>query len=66
MTEQCCGTCRYYEPDPPPDEIGEHGWCEWTYKRAVPTPLEEGDWEVYADGNRSCRVWLAKETEDAA
>ena len=63
MTEQCCGTCRYYEPELPPDEIGEHGWCTWTDGRAVPPHLEEGYWEVYADGNRSCRVWLAKETD---
>lgn len=66
MADQCCGTCRYYEPEPQPNFIGSVGWCTWTDGRAVPPHLEEGYWEVYADGNRSCRVWLAKEHPDAA
>ena len=66
MNEQRCGTCRYYEPEPQPDEIGDPGFCSWVEGRALPPYLEDTAWEVYATDGRSCQCWRAQENQDAA
>ena len=63
MAEQCCGTCRSYEPDTSVDKAADYGWCGWTDERDVPFHLEEGCWEVAATDGRRCPCWRIKETD---
>ena len=65
MSEQRCGTCRWYEP-----AYGQTclncGYCLWAEQNLIPWSMEDREWPVTPLNGRWCKQWLAKETQDAA
>lgn len=60
MTEQCCGTCHYYQPFA--DVSPTYGFCKWPNCDVIPQWMEPWTWPMDAkDDGRDCKVWQADE-----
>ena len=57
MSEQSCGTCRYFEPMTPPNA----GYCIWSDTHPVPYVMERAYWVTWNFDGALCQLWQAKQ-----
>jgi hypothetical protein len=59
VTEQRCGTCRWFEPPPPEDPDEVLGWCHWHIGRKAPqwVSYRRLDNQITADDGERCDTW---------